>query len=149
MSAGDELKLKHTCAGPQNKAWQGVGIVIKLDEASEEVFICPSYVVFRTSYAIKISSASGRSQALYRGALKRLSCPTLTDILALQVALEFRKGAKPPTDTTVGFSVEYVWKSTTFDRMQNSLKLFAVDETSVSGYLYHRQAVVPTMQAVL
>lgn len=56
----------------------------------------------------------------------------------LQVALEFRKGSKPPTDTTVGFSVEYVWKSTTFDRMQNALKLFAVDETSVSGYLYHR-----------
>ena len=58
---------------------------------------------------------------------------------AAQVALEFRKGAKPPTDTTVGFSVEYVWKSTTFDRMQNALKLFAVDETSVSGYLYHRK----------
>ena len=56
----------------------------------------------------------------------------------MQVALEFRKGAKPPTDTTVGFSVEYVWKSTTFDRMQNALKLFAVDENSVSGYLYHR-----------
>ena len=37
MSAGDELKLKHTCAGPLNKAWQGIGIVIRLDEASEEV----------------------------------------------------------------------------------------------------------------
>lgn len=45
--------------------------------------------------------------------------------------------------------MEYVWKSTTFDRMQNALKLFAVDETSVSGYLYHRQVVVPAMQAVL
>ena len=61
-------------------------------------------------------------------------------ICGTQVVLEFRKGAKPPTDTTVGFSVEYVWKSTTFDRMQNALKLFAVDETSVSGYLYHRHA---------
>ena len=37
MGAGDELKLKHTCAGPLNKAWQGIGIVIRLDEASEEV----------------------------------------------------------------------------------------------------------------
>ena len=52
MSAGDELKLKHSCAGPQNKAWQGVGIVIKLDEASEEVLICPLHVAFQTSYAI-------------------------------------------------------------------------------------------------
>ena len=41
-SAGDELKLKHTCSGPQNKAWQGVGVVIKLDEASEEVLLIPS-----------------------------------------------------------------------------------------------------------
>ena len=59
------------------------------------------------------------------------------------MVLEIRKSAKPPTDTTVGFSVEYVWKSTTFDRMQNALKLFAVDETSVSGYLYHRQDTQP------
>jgi len=34
--------------------------------------------------------------------------------------------------------VEYVWKSTSFDRMQRAMKMFAVDETSVSGYLYHR-----------
>ncbi len=61
------------------------------------------------------------------------------------MVLEFRKGAKPPTDTTVGFSVEYVWKSTTFDRMQNALKLFAVDETSVSGYLYHRYVTHPLL----
>jgi regulator of nonsense transcripts 1 len=31
-----------------------------------------------------------------------------------------------------------VWKSTSFDRMQNALKTFAVDDTSVSGYLYHQ-----------
>ena len=42
--------------------------------------------------------------------------------------------ATPPA----GFIVEYVWKSTSFDRMQRAMKMFAVDETSVSGYLYHR-----------
>ena len=36
-----------------------------------------------------------------------------------------------------GFTVEFVWKSTPFDRMQNALKNFAVDVTSVSGYIYH------------
>ena len=40
--------------------------------------------------------------------------------------------------TTVGFTVEFVWKSATFDRMQRALKAFAVDEACVSGYLYHR-----------
>jgi len=55
-----------------------------------------------------------------------------------EVALEIRNSAGAPTDATHGFSVEFVWKSTTYDRMQSALKTFAVDETSVSGYLYHR-----------
>jgi regulator of nonsense transcripts 1 len=37
-----------------------------------------------------------------------------------------------------GYVVEFVWKSTSYDRMQNALKTFAVDDTSVSGFLYHR-----------
>ena len=45
---------------------------------------------------------------------------------------------KVPTDTTVGWTVEFVWKSVPFDRMQTAMRTFAVDETSVSGYLYHR-----------
>ena len=46
----------------------------------------------------------------------------------------------PPSQSSscAGFIVEYVWKSTSFDRMQRAMKMFAVDETSVSGYLYHR-----------
>jgi hypothetical protein len=31
-----------------------------------------------------------------------------------------------------------VWKSTSFDRMQAALRKFAVDDTSVSAYIYHR-----------
>jgi hypothetical protein len=38
-----------------------------------------------------------------------------------------------PTELNVGFSVDFVWKSTSFDRMQGAMKTFAVDETSVSG----------------
>ena len=37
-----------------------------------------------------------------------------------------------------GFTVEYVWKSITYDRMQRAMKQFAVDETSLSAYLFHR-----------
>lgn len=86
---GDELQLKHTCSGKDNKPWQGNGIVIKLADAHEEV------------------------------------------------ALELRAG-KVPTETTVGWTVEFVWKSVPFDRMQAAMRTFAVDETSVSGYIYHR-----------
>lgn len=44
----------------------------------------------------------------------------------------------PPTDVATGYSVEYVWRGTVYERMQRVVKAFAVDETSVSGYLYHK-----------
>ncbi|KAJ1856125.1 ATP-dependent RNA helicase [Coemansia sp. RSA 1822] len=43
-----------------------------------------------------------------------------------------------PTEVTSGFSVDFVWKSTTFDRMQSAMKKFAVMESAVSEYIYHR-----------
>ena len=43
-----------------------------------------------------------------------------------------------PIDVIHNFSVDFVWKSTSFDRMQETMKTFAIDETSVSGYIYHR-----------
>lgn len=58
-----------------------------------------------------------------------------------EVALELRSGkpsSRAPTDTTTGFKVEIVWKSTSFDRMNAALRQFAVDDTSVSGFLFHR-----------
>lgn len=55
-----------------------------------------------------------------------------------EVALEISRGGRPPVECTHNFSVDFVWKSTSFDRMQSAMKTFAVDETSVSGYIYHR-----------
>ena len=43
-----------------------------------------------------------------------------------------------PTECTHNFTAEYVWKATSFDRMQHAMKTFAVDDQSVSGYLYFR-----------
>lgn len=47
--------------------------------------------------------------------------------------------AKPdvPDDTTVDFSLEFVWKATSFERMNNTLKLFKDYSASISGYLFH------------
>lgn len=56
-----------------------------------------------------------------------------------EVALELRGPQQVgPWDINHGFSVEFVWKSTSFDRMQAAMRTFAVDDTSVSGYLYHK-----------
>ena len=53
------------------------------------------------------------------------------------VSLEMRSNTVP-LDIVDGYYLEFVWKSTSYDRMQAALKTFAVDDTSVSGYLYHR-----------
>lgn len=55
-----------------------------------------------------------------------------------EVGLELRNNVGVPIDSMRDFCVDFVWKSTSFDRMQNALKLIAVDEASVSTYLYHR-----------
>jgi regulator of nonsense transcripts 1 len=55
-----------------------------------------------------------------------------------EVALELRNGHGAPIDLFHNFIVDFVWKSTSFDRMQAAMKSFAVDDTSLSGYLYHR-----------
>ena len=47
------------------------------------------------------------------------------------------KGGDVPDKISDDFIVEYIWKSTSFDRMQNALKTFAIDDTSVTGYIYH------------
>ncbi|KAJ2798197.1 ATP-dependent RNA helicase, partial [Coemansia guatemalensis] len=43
-----------------------------------------------------------------------------------------------PSDISNDFAVDFVWKSTTFDRMQAAMKKFAVMESSVSEYIYHK-----------
>lgn len=52
-----------------------------------------------------------------------------------EIALELRRAEGVPSDLTHNFSVDFVWKSTSFDRMQLAMKTFAVDEKSVSGYI--------------
>ncbi|KAI1327332.1 P-loop containing nucleoside triphosphate hydrolase protein [Xylariaceae sp. FL0255] len=58
-----------------------------------------------------------------------------------EVALELRKTGNDksiPTECTHNFSADYVWKATSYDRMQVAMRNFAVDEMSVSGYIFHK-----------
>lgn len=57
-------------------------------------------------------------------------------VFMLQVCLEMVK-PEVPDDTTVGFSLEFVWKATSFERMNIALKLFKDYSASISGYLFH------------
>ncbi|BGP13779.1 hypothetical protein JCM10213_006389 [Rhodosporidiobolus nylandii] len=55
-----------------------------------------------------------------------------------EIGLELRRPDGVPVDCSHNFSADFVWKSTSFDRMQLAMKTFAVDEQSVSGYIYHK-----------
>ena len=59
-----------------------------------------------------------------------------------EIALELRKNEGVPTEITHNFIVDFVWKSTSFDRMQLAMKTFAVDEKSVSAYIVSRTNVL-------
>jgi regulator of nonsense transcripts 1 len=43
-----------------------------------------------------------------------------------------------PLELTHGFRVEFVWKSTSFDRMLNAMTTLKSQESAVSNYLYHK-----------
>lgn len=55
-----------------------------------------------------------------------------------EVGIELKISAGAPVEYRKDFIVEFVWKSTSFDRMQSALKTFAIDEKSVSSYIYHK-----------
>ncbi|KOX79069.1 Regulator of nonsense transcripts 1 like protein [Melipona quadrifasciata] len=55
-----------------------------------------------------------------------------------EVGIELKNNSGAPTECVSNFVVDFIWKSTSFDRMQLALRKFAVDDTSVSGYIYHR-----------
>ena len=52
-----------------------------------------------------------------------------------EIGLELRRSDGVPVDVTHNYTADFVWKSTSFDRMQLAMKTFAVDEKSVSGYI--------------
>ncbi|CEJ81899.1 Putative Regulator of nonsense transcripts 1 [[Torrubiella] hemipterigena] len=56
------------------------------------------------------------------------------------VQIELRKTGNDksvPVEILNNFSADYIWKATSYDRMQSAMKNFAVDEMSVSGFIFH------------
>jgi regulator of nonsense transcripts 1 len=120
---GDELRLKlgsgaeYLYGGP----WEGLGYVKDIVDGEVELELRPS-----------IGGGGGRGGGGRGGGGRRNGG---------------RNGGKKdgpiqhkkiPDQITDDYIVEFIWKSTSFDRMQNALKTFAIDDTSVTGYIYHR-----------
>ena len=111
---GDELRIKHPCPSLGSPPWEAVGTVVRLDHTSEEIF------VEIQPFGVKKRKSGGR-----RGKKRDDS-----------IAGQESSGA-PPVSVENGYSVEYVWRGVSYERMQKALRSFVADETSLSGYLYH------------
>eukprot|EP01022_Parablepharisma_sp_SALTPOND_P016227 TRINITY_DN234_c0_g2_i1.p2 TRINITY_DN234_c0_g2~~TRINITY_DN234_c0_g2_i1.p2 ORF type:complete len:1040 (+),score=86.45 TRINITY_DN234_c0_g2_i1:3145-6264(+) len=54
-----------------------------------------------------------------------------------EIGVELKKGTQIP-EGAPSYTVEFVWKSTSFDRMLRGLRIYNEDTRSLSGYLYHK-----------
>jgi regulator of nonsense transcripts 1 len=62
----------------------------------------------------------------------------VADNFSDEMGIELKTNQGAPINCSSNFVIDFVWKSTSFDRMQAALRKFAVDDTSVSAYIYHR-----------
>lgn len=62
----------------------------------------------------------------------------IPDNFGEEVGIELKNNSGAPTECSSHFVVDFIWKSTSFDRMQQALRKFAMDDASVSAYIYHR-----------
>ncbi|XP_018024083.1 regulator of nonsense transcripts 1-like isoform X2 [Hyalella azteca] len=62
----------------------------------------------------------------------------IPDSISDEVGLELKSGHNAPTGCRDKFVIDFVWKSTSFDRMKQALRKFSLDNTAVSAYIYHR-----------
>ncbi|PVH14378.1 uncharacterized protein CXQ87_002511 [Candidozyma duobushaemuli] len=66
-----------------------------------------------------------------------------------EFSLELLPGnPEAPVHATTGFTAEFVWKGTSYSRMQKALRVFATEEESVSSFIYHKllgHEVVPVV----
>lgn len=101
-------------------------------------FILPSYEFAEFKMAvgdeIRLTHEAGPGLEAWQdsGYVVRLPGPS-TEELTVQM-----RSKDAPMHVQQGFSAELVWKSVPYDRMQEALKRFALDQKSVSKYLYYK-----------
>ena len=140
---GDELRLKHRNASNRGP-WEGLGNVIRFDQTEEVCLelrdsvsgngrVCGSLFLPPRHWETRILIMVSRATA---------SVNHTPFASYLQSA---------PDDCTVGYTVEFVWKAISFDRMKTALNTFREYSASISGYIFHSilgHALEPTLLRV-
>ncbi|EEB08720.1 hypothetical protein SJAG_03886 [Schizosaccharomyces japonicus yFS275] len=117
-------------------------VVVRWDQSLNQRYTAWFYLPKLESGEIRLA-VSDEMKLRYEGELRPKWSSTgyvikIPNNISDEVGLELNRSDKIPIECTHNFSVDYVWKSTSFDRMQAALKSFATDNSRLSGYLYHK-----------
>lgn len=115
---GDELRLKLGSGAEflHGSPWEGVGYIKNIIDGEVELELRPSLAT--GGHKGNGAKRNGKKGGGNDGNAKARQ--------------------KVPEQITDDYIISFIWKSTSFDRMQNALKTFAIDDTSVTGYIYHK-----------
>ena len=80
---------------------------------------------------LKVETADGQIKWKSRGNIVKITQNE-------EICLDVKNAKGAPQDPDTKFTVEFVWKSTSFDRMKQALKIFLKDETSLSNYIFYK-----------
>ncbi|KAH9251065.1 hypothetical protein BASA81_011125 [Batrachochytrium salamandrivorans] len=85
--------------------------------------------------------SSGKSDWEAKATVVRVGEPGETTLV------EVRTSTRPPLDVREGYTVSFMWKPISFDRMQLAMKKFAMDTSAVSNVLYRKILGITPMMA--
>lgn len=117
VAVGDKMVLRHQMV--YSDPWESAGTIVRLPNKLEEKFV------------LELEPQLLHAKQRGRGVRKLPLAVSELDHSPPRVV-------PPPTHLTQNFTAEFVWKGTLYDRMQDALRTFALDQESVSGYIYHK-----------
>lgn len=134
VMVGDELRLKHPCPSLGRLPWEGVGTVVRIDRTSDEVYL----EIHPCGTLRRQRNGGGKSKGKRRKGTKGANKGENRDEIEIAAAVKLDDIDKQvPVNVEHGYSVEFVWRGVSYERMQNALRSFVADDTSMSGYIYH------------
>lgn len=144
---GPLVKIEADYDKNMKESQRQTGLTVSWNRALNNNYLCTFYLNLYDLTGTKITV--GDEVKLYFEGSESSSTPRWSgtgivvktpDNFSEEVTLEIRKGGDEkqiPTGESHPFALEFVWNDITYRRMQQALKLFATDDYSVSGYIYH------------
>mmetsp|Transcript_11735 Transcript_11735/g.23095 ORF Transcript_11735/g.23095 Transcript_11735/m.23095 type:complete len:1118 (+) Transcript_11735:33-3386(+) len=117
----------------------GISIRWKISEISQRVTATFSFGAL-FSETMRVTIGDELKISLNPGARRAWACNgTVVSVDEDgEIECELARKDEVPLHVTQGYDISFVWKPITFERMSSALKTLAVEDSSLSGYLFHK-----------